>query len=134
MGRTAFSGPAYGAKCLLAIAHKESIAASVTNLEIFQVDIPAGEDWLITNVSAYCDVQGNGGTCRVLDDGVSIAGTITLVSDDAVEAVITKDAAEDEGKAVAAGSVLTVDATNGATTVIEDITVSIWGFIRKVGL
>ena len=132
MGTTRFSGPVYGAKSLLVHCSKESVAASVTDLEIFQIDVPADEDWFLTRVHAYCDVQGNAGTVDVEDDGTSVlSANITLVSDDSVEGDVAADGGEDEGKKVAASSVLTIDATNGITTAIEDLQVSVYGYIRK---
>lgn len=126
---TYLDGPVYGAYGLLAVVSKENIAASATDLEILQVDIPADEQWGVMKVAAYCDVQGNGGTVNVEDDGASIlAAAITLASDDAVEGSVTLTGGE---QARIVEGVLTVDASNGITTAIEDLTVEIWGFIRK---
>jgi len=129
MGATFLSGPVYGAYALLAAVSKENIAASASDLEILQIDIPTDEQWIIMKAAAYCDVQGNAGSVDIEDDTVSIlSAAITLVSDDAVEASIT--AAGGEKGALVEG-VLTVDASNGITTAIEDLTVQLWGFIRK---
>lgn len=129
MGASFLSGPVYGAYALLAVVSKENIAASATALEILQVDIPTDEQWGIMKVSAYCDVQGNAGDVDVEDDGVSIlSADIVLASDDAVEGTVTLTGGE---KAAIVEGVLTVDVDNGVTTAIEDLTVSIWGFIRK---
>jgi len=129
MGSTFLGGPVYGAYALLAVVSKENIAASAAALEILQVDIPTDEQWGIMKVAAYCDVQGNAGDVDVEDDGTSIlSADIVLVSDDSVEGTVTLTGGE---KARIVEGVLTVDVDNGITTAIEDLTVSIWGFIRK---
>lgn len=135
MARTEYKGPVYGAITVLSSVSKDTVAISQTDLEVFQMDVPADEDWFVTRVSAYCDDAGTvAATVDVEDDGVSIlSSVITLVSDDAVERAITADPGEDEGKKVAAGSVLTVDVTSGATTGPSDITVTIEGYRRKIG-
>jgi len=129
MGGTFFSGPVYGAYGLLAAVSKENIAASASALEILQIDIPTDEEWVIRRVAAYCDVQGNAGDIDVEDDGVSIlSADLALVSDDAVEATPAATAGE-SGRLVE--GVLTVDVDNGITTAIEDLTVQLWGYIKK---
>jgi len=129
MGSTFLGGPVYGAYALLAVVSKENIAASAAALEILQVDIPTDEQWGIMKVAAYCDVQGNAGDVDVEDDGTSIlSADIALASDDSVEGTVTLTGGE---KARIVEGVLTVDVDNGITTAIEDLTVSIWGFIRK---
>ena len=134
MGRTEFSGPVYGAVGVLAVAHIDSVAADSTDLEVFQIDVPATEDWFITRVAAYCGNQGNGGTVDVEDDGASVlTANITLATADSVESTPTTTSPEDEGRKVAAGSTLTVDATDGATTAISDLTVTVEGYKRKIG-
>lgn len=134
MGRTEFSGPVYGAVGVLAVAHIDSIGPSVTDTEIFQIDVPSTEDWFITRVAAYCSNQGNAGTIDVEDDTASVlSASITLATADSVESAVAASAGEDEGRRVVAGSSITVDATVAATTAATDITVTIEGYRRKVG-
>src|SRR5688572_31960564 len=118
MAKTSFSGPAYGAQGLLVSVHKDTVATGVTDGEIFELDVPADEDWYITHVRTYCDVAGTvAATLDIEDDGTSIlAAAITLVADDSVSTAVAADAGEFSGKRVAAGSVLTIDATTGSTT------------------
>ena len=61
----------------------------------------------------------------------ALTAIVAPPSDDSVETSITATSGEDEGKIVAAASSITVDVTNGATTAVEDLTVSVYGFIRK---
>lgn len=133
MGTTRFSGPVYGSKALLAVAHISTIGPSVTDSEIAECLVPTGEDWYVTNVQAYCTNQGNGGTVDVESpNGTSLlSANITLTTGAAVAGAVTPDSGEDEGKRVAAGSRLHVEASDGATTAIANLTVYIYGFIRK---
>lgn len=134
MGLTEFSGPVYGAIGILAIANLDPIGPSVTDSEIFQIDVPSDEDWYLTRVAAFCTDQGNAGAIDVEDDGASVlASSLVLVTGDSVEVAIVADSGEDMGKRVAAGSSLTVDATVGATTPATDVTVTIEGYKRKIG-
>lgn len=132
MGTTRYSGPVYGAKTLLFSCFDTQVAADATDLEIFEINVPSDETWVITDVQAYCDVQGNGGVVDVEDDGTSVLdANLTLVTKASAEATITADAGEDEGTVVAAGSKITVDVTNGATTAVDLLTVHCYGYIRK---
>lgn len=134
MGSTYFSGPVYGAYGLLAVAQTvDGGGLSQTDLEFAQFDVPADEDWVVMRAAAYSDVAGTAAaTIDIEDDTVSIlSSAITLVADDSVDAVIVKTGNE-KGALVAAGSVLTVDATTGATTAPDMVVVNIWGFARKL--
>jgi hypothetical protein len=134
MARTSFSGPAYGAQQLLFVVHKDTVATSQTDLEIFEIDVPATEDWYVTHVRTYCDAAGAvAATLDIEDDTVSIlAAAITLVADDSVSTSVTADSGE-AGKRIAASSNVTVDATTGSTTAPDDITVHVYGYVRYVG-
>lgn len=127
-------GPFMGASTVLATAYRATVAAGSTGLEVFQIDLPTDEDWYVTRVAAYCSNQGNGGSVNPKGGGVALlAAPITLVTADSIEATPTPDAGESAGKRVAAGTSLTVEATDGATTAIADLVVTIEGYKRKVG-
>ena len=134
MAQTSFSGPVYGGQQLLVSLHKDTVATGQTDLEIFELDVPTDEDWYLTHVRTYCDVAGAvAATLDIEDDTVSVlSAAITLVADDSVSTAIAADTGE-RGKRVAAGSNLTIDATTGATTAPDDITVHIYGYVRYVG-
>lgn len=134
MGRTNFSGPVYGGKAVLASFSRSTVATDQTDLEIFEVNVPADEDWYITGVRAYCDGAGSAAaTLDVEDDGASMLdAAITLVSDDEVVTDLDADSGEDAGHKVEASSVITVDATTGTTTAPTEITVQIEGFRRYI--
>ena len=128
-------GPFMGASTVLATAFRGTVAANASNLEIFQIDLPADEDWYVTRVAAYCSNQGNGGSVNPKGGGVALlAAAITLVTADSIESAPTTDAGESAGKRVAAGTSLTVEASDGATTAIADLVVTIEGFKRKIGV
>lgn len=128
MGRTNFSGPVTGAQGLLCVAHIDSAAAG-GDTEILDLDVPADEDWYVTHARGWCTLTGNAGSVAIKDDGSSIS-TITLAATDSASGTVTADP-DEVGKLVAASSVLTVVATVGATTAATDITVHIYGYIRR---
>lgn len=134
MGRTSFSGPVYGAKSLLGVASIGTIGPSVTDSEIAELLVPANEDWYVTDVQAYCLNQGNGGTVDVESpDGTSLlSANITLTTGAAAAGVVVKTAEEDEGRRVASATRLHVEVTDGATTAITGLIVSVYGYIRKI--
>lgn len=130
MGITRVSGPLYGAKSLLLMAAASSVATGGES-EIFEFDVPADEDWYITNVNAYCTAcDSSAATCNIKDDGTAIMSAVTFVADDNAAGTITATAGEDEGKAVAGGSALTFLVTAGNTTAVADVHISVHGFIR----
>lgn len=135
MSKSAVSGPLYGAQQLLFTVHKDTVATGQTDLEIFEIDVPTDEDWYVTHVRTYCDVAGTvAATIDIEDDTTSIlSAAITLVADDSVSTAVTADAGEYSGKRIAAGSNVTVDATTGATTAPDDITIHVYGYIRFAG-
>ena len=131
MGRTSMEGPVYGAKSLLYYCQRETIGTGSTDVEQGQITVPATEDWYITNVSAYSTTAGTTGSVNVLKGTTTILGSaITLSAGADVKGTITTTPGEDEGKLVAGGSVLSVQATVGATTAATNVQVSVFGYIR----
>lgn len=135
MGLTSFSGPAFGAKTLLFSVHKDTVATAQTDLEIFEIDVPTGEDWHLTNVAVYADVAGSAAATIDVEAATTsvLSAAITCVADDNAVATVATDAGEFAGKRVAAGTAITVDITTGTTTAPEDISVHVYGFIRYAG-
>jgi len=115
MGKTAFNGPVYGAKAALFSGFRQ-VVSSATTLTVASITVPSYEDWVVTELIAHCSSCTTGvARLSVLDDSTNL-GTATFVSTSAaVVTTITADAGEYEGKVVAAGSVLTVDAVPGSS-------------------
>src|SRR5688500_8659618 len=86
MGKTAFSGPVYGAKSLLWAVHRDNqlpAAGDTTTVTIAQVRVPAYEDWLVTEFAAFRGSSGSTAvttTYTLLDDVSTVANLATTSS------------------------------------------------------
>lgn len=132
MGRVSLDGPVFGAHQVLAQwVRGTAPALSQTDLEWYEVAVPADEDWYVTRVRAYAVVAGTAAaTVDVEDDGTSIlTGNITLVAAGDAAGTLTTPA----GTRIAASSVVTFDVTTGATTAPSDFGVRVEGWKRFVG-
>jgi hypothetical protein len=133
MGKTAYSGPVYGAKANL-ISGYYQVVSSATSQVIASITLPTYESWVVTELIAHCSSCTTGvARISVLDDSTNL-GTGTFVSTGAsVVTTITPDAGEYEGAVVAAGSTLTVAANSGSTAVaMGSIQWSLRGYTRFV--
>lgn len=144
MGKTAFSGPVYGAKSLLWGFSRTSTSAPSTAIYTFgQLVVPAGQDWFVTDLHAYRESTHSTAFVLSLSDDSSRATTSTRTVADiaitssgagvAASTVVAADAGEYEGKRVASGSTLTLQLANGNSSV-TGATFSAWayGYIRFV--
>lgn len=132
MGQTSFAGPVFGAYGLLAVGHVDS-AAAAGDTEILELDVPTDTDWYVVATRGHCATTGNAGSVAIKDDGTTIS-TITLAAADSASGTLTPTAGE-SGKLVEAGSAVTFVATVGATTAATDVTIHVYGYIRrKVGV
>lgn len=133
MGKTAFSGPVYGAKANLVSGFYTAVS-SATSQVIASIALPAYESWVVTELIAHCSTCTTGvARISVLDDSTNL-GTGTFVSTvAAVVTTITADAGEYEGAVVAPGSTLTIAANAGSTAVaMGSIQWSLRGYTRFV--
>lgn len=130
MGRTSFDGPVYGALGILAQMYVDTVAVSQTDLENFEVTVPADEDWYVTRIYAYTTLAGTAAaTVDVEDDTVSLmSANITLVTNASTQGTLSPAAPR-----IAASSAVTFDVTTGATTAPLDITVTVEGYRRYIG-
>ena len=136
--RSAVSGPLYGASRILAQVSRSSVATSQTGLELYEVTVPATEDWQATRAEVYCTVAGSAAaTVDIKDDGTSVLpSVITLTANAPAQKAVTADASEDivdGGKNIAAGSAVTFLITTGATTGASEVTIALHGYARYVG-
>lgn len=134
MGRTSFSGPVYGAKGCLASCYVATVAPNASATELAEFLVPAGEDWYITDLHAFCTHQGN--ACDIdieSPNGTSLlASDLALSSNAAVVRTLVADGGEDEGKRVAASARIHIEADNGATTSATGVMINVLGYIRKL--
>jgi hypothetical protein len=144
MGKTAFSGPVYGAKSLLLSYSKTSTTVpSTATFGYAQLIVPTGQDWYVTDFHAFRESTHSTNFVLSLSDDSSRATSSTrTVADLAITSsaasqmastVASADAGEYEGRRVAAGSTLTLQLANGNSSVTGAV-FSAWayGFIRFV--
>lgn len=152
MGKTAFSGPVYGTKGLLAsFCYNVTSSQASTALAVAGAVriVPSYEDWMVTEVYATCSTcssnaaaiylkteggsttiapapwgTGNGST-RAATLATITSGTSTQVS---TNAVVTPTAGEFEGSWVPAGSTLRL--VSSANSGIANLQVQVMGYIR----
>ena len=76
MGKTAFNGPVYGAKSLLAKYSAGAVSSTGASSALAcSFIVPPGEDWYITEISGYCSTCSSGGnTVIVKSEGGSTTG------------------------------------------------------------
>jgi hypothetical protein len=144
MGKTAFSGPVYGAKSLLFSYSKSSTTVTSTaTVTLAQIIVPTGQDWYVSDFQAFRESTHSTSFVLSLSDDSSRATSSTrtvaglaITSSAAAQVastVVTVDAGEYEGRRVAAGSTLTLQLANGNSSATGAV-FSAWayGFIRFV--
>jgi len=137
MGRTRFSGPVYGAKALLWSAHIKDAAVSTTTTTMGSINVPTGQDWLITDIHAWRGSTVSTGFRLTVTDDSTTVGTVSITSSLASQtgqSAVTPAAGEDEGYIAAAGSSLTMtfDQTGSSVAASTAVTGWVYGFIRFV--
>lgn len=153
MGKTAFKGPVYGAKGLLAKYSMGAVTSSgASSALVASWIVPAGEDWFITEISGYCSTASSGGnTVTIKSEGGSTTGasrdwgsgsnstiaqtvgTLTWGTSTTgpVVSIVTASAGEYEGKWVPTGS--TVRAVlSSVLNPIANLNISLRGYPRFI--
>lgn len=138
MGKTAYSGPVYGAKSLLwSAARNSSSALSTTAATSFaKVRVPAYEQWLVTELAVYRGSTHSTTTVVGLTDDSTVLATVAITSslaDVMGSTVITKTAGEYEGALVAENSTLSLTLQEGTSSIAtNDLTAYVYGFVRYI--
>jgi len=144
MGKTAFSGPVYGSKGLLWMAHSDNLLITSSGTETLQsIRVPAGEDWYVTSFNVYRGSSHSTGvttTYQLLDDSSVVANLVQAsgaASSGAGAMYSTTPAAtpgEYEGVQIAALSTVSFTYGHGGSTVAVDSNVTAWvyGYIRYI--
>lgn len=148
MGKTAFSGPVYGAKSLL---FSHSLAVSSTGAStalVAATAIPPYEDWYVTEVKASFSTGSSAGNSiifkseggsssipRYQGQASTVAQTIATINSGtstSLNAVttVTPTAGEYEGLYVPAGS--TVRIVSSAVNALSKLNVGVWGYVRYI--
>lgn len=139
MGKTAYSGPLFGAKSLLATASLSAVSTGGgdgISTVIGAAIVPAGEDWLVTDFFAARESTGSTSYGLAVDDDSTNVSSVTFTSSNGAQrtnVAITPDAGEFAGKLIAAGSTITfrlvVSSGIGASS---GVTVSLYGYPRYI--
>ena len=136
MGKTAYSGPVYGAKSLLWSASFNSTSAlSTSAATTFAVcRVPAYETWLPTELQVYRGSTHSTTTVVALLDDSTVVGNVAITSSLAGvmgSTTFTKTPGEYEGVEVAANSTLSLTLQEGTSSIAgQDLTASVYGYIR----
>ena len=144
MGKTAFSGPVYGAKSLLWMAHADNLLITSSVTETLQaIRVPSYEDWYVTEFKVYRGSSHSTGvttTYQLTDDSTVVADLVQASGVASSGAAVlysttpTPTAGEYEGVLVAANSTLAFTYNHGASTAAVDSNVTAWvyGYIRYI--
>lgn len=124
MGKTAFSGPVYGAKSLLWSAYVP-VATSGASATYAVTTVPGYEDWYITETFFACSSCSTGvaslssvTTFTIQENSSNLHSPVSMTSTaSGVLTTLPADAGEFEGKRVRAGSTLAFVIAGGSTAV-----------------
>lgn len=144
MGKTAYSGPVYGAKSLLwSYSRNSTVPPSTALYAAAQMVVPAGQDWFFTDFHAFREsTHSTQFVVTLVDDSsraqassAAIAGLAITSSavNQVASTVIAADAGEYEGRRVAAGSTLSLTVASGNSSVTSSpFGAWAYGYIRFV--
>lgn len=142
MGKTAFSGPVYGAKSLLWSVHRDNqlpAAGDTTTVTIASIRVPAYENWLVTEFKGFRGSSGSTAvttTWNLTDDSTVIASLATTSSESGLMLSTTPAATpgEYEGVEVVANSTLAVTIGHGGSSaaISSNVTAWVYGYVRYI--
>lgn len=139
MGKTAFSGPVWGAKSLLMSARCETVSTGAGNgisTTVAFAVVPVGEDWYITDFQAFRTSTGSTTyELQLQDDSSKISsGRITSSGANAViNNALAPTGGEYAGVQVLSGSTLAaVFVDSSVTGASSGLIVNVYGYPRFV--
>lgn len=140
MGKTAFSGPVYGAKSALWQPFVISASSGASTQIVAATIVPVYEDWYVTETVYQCSSCSTGAAASsvasfvIKDDGTALHTAVSLLSTATpVLTTMTPDAGEYEGKRIAGGSTLTFEIVAGSSAVpVGTARGELRGYIRFV--
>ena len=144
MGKTAFSGPVYGAKSLLWTVHRDNqlpAANDTTTVTIASIRVPAYEQWLVTEFKGYRGSSQSTAvtsTWNLTDDSTVIADLVTPAASSGAALLMsttpTPTAGEYEGVLVAENSTLSLTIGHGGSSaaISSDVTAWVYGYVRYI--
>lgn len=141
MGKTAFSGPVYGAKCALWNPFVLKVSSGATTQQVAMTRVPTYEEWYVTEALFQCSTCSTGAAAASSVANVQFkANNSTLMApqifqntNTVVLVTLTPTPGEYEGRLIAAGSTITLVAAGGDTAVaMESLRAELRGYIRFV--
>jgi hypothetical protein len=140
MGKTAYSGPVYGAKQTLASLRVQDISTGggdgLAGVVLSGLLVPSGEDWYATDFSVFRGSTGSTGMGFAVLDDSTLVSSVTInssVANASSGVIVTADPGEYEGKRIAAGSVVTFTVTQSSGVAASSaVTLCLSGFRRFV--
>ena len=143
MGKTAFSGPVYGAKGALWNPFTLVVSSGASTQVAAMTRVPTYEDWYVTEALYQCSscstaaldaLASSVAQFVIKDDGTALHTNKTLLDTNSVTLVtITPDAGEYEGKRIAAGSTITFEIAAGSSALpIGSARAELRGYIRFI--
>lgn len=139
MGKTAFSGPVFGAKCLLATVRVSDISSGAgnglsTNLAAYV--IPTGEDWYATEFGYHRQSTGSTGiefSVQVNSSKFSSKTIASSAADQAGFVTITPTPGEFQGQQLPSGSTITFNVVQSSLAPASSgVTLSLYGYKRFI--
>jgi hypothetical protein len=119
MGKTSYDGPVFGAKSLLWSVQHDRAQGSTVAVTMGSITVPAGEDWLVTDLMVYRgSTHSTASVVALTDDSTQIADVAVTSSLAGVggSTAVAKDTDEYIGKKVATGSVLALTVHDGGSS------------------
>lgn len=137
MGKTAYSGPVYGAQSVLLygrIADVSSGAGDGVSTQIGRIVVPRGQDWFLTDFQAARTSTGSTGLGFSLLANSTVLSSLTInssLADASSLAQLTPDGGEYAGVRVAQNTTLTVRvAQSSVAPASSGVYISVHGFVR----
>ena len=136
MGKTSFSGPAYGAQGTLYSGQLSAFSSGAISTVIGRIVVPVGQDWFATDFDVARQSTGSTGLgLAVYDDGTVISSIVlnSSLADASSVAEITPDGGEYAGTRIAAGSTVTFRAVQGSSSPASSgLYFNLCGYVRYV--
>ncbi len=139
MGKTAFSGPVFGAKSALWNVFVPVVSSGTTTQTVAVTRVPTYEDWYATEALYRCSSCSTGAALAssvasfvIKDDGSSLHVASIMANTNTVALVsITPTPGEWQGLRIAGGSTLALVARGGDSAVpAESLWAELRGYIR----
>lgn len=136
MGKTAFSGPVYGAQSVLysVRADVSSGGGNGVSTEVGWVVVPTGQDWYVTDFQVMRQSTGSTGLAIGLYDDSSNISSIVLnssVENATSRAAIAPDGGEYAGTRILGGSTVTIRAIQSSVAPASSgVYANVHGYVR----